>query len=273
MSNMSGQDVIGFMILHHELNAHQLASQSVAAGNDLWREMRKGGLYERAFRCPNYVDMDHAFLCAIARKDLEVVNEFVRTAFHGYKAEILNQWFYSTFEADSEESVSMQIAELAQCNELGEHLHPRSLEIAFIALEEFGLDLTVSKAIAGYEPDQIDNGLQDVFKVAVAYRPDKQTDLMDVADVYLSMGLTMYESTRGISESPLAILLKAREVETVAAWSDMLINGGYILPEHVRACGEIAGVKAESVALLDAHFARKQIQGISYAALAKAVRP
>lgn len=281
MSNMPSQDIIGFMVLHHELSIHQLASESVIAGNDLWRQMGEGGLYERAFRDPNMADMDHAFMCAIARKDLEVVNDFVRAAFHGYRAETINQWFYNTVKRDNEESVSMQVAEFALHNEVSPsrpHVRPRSLEVALIALEEFGLDLKVSKHIAGYEPEDIDNGLQDVLKVAITYRPDKQADLMDVADVYLSMGLTMHESTRGISDSPLAILLKGRRVETVAAWSDMLINGGYILPEHVRACSEVYGVKAESVALLDAHFARKQIQGISAAAAAaaastKAIQP
>lgn len=259
---------IRFMIENAGMNAYKMACRSMLEDGALWRQLVHNGLYEKA----NATELDRAFFAVVTCKDVDRAREFASAVFERrqcHDSSWLNRFFYCIYPSRS--SVKYRLADLA-CHGADDHqIHPPTLSAVLGLLSERGLDLAVRTPIkmAGPKNAQntvVDNGLFELVEIAAVSEEARQGALIDVARVYLGLGVTMHESANGIDESPLACLLRCEDPDLMAPWAPMLVDEEHVKHEHVRSCAQLDDVSPGAVALFDAYFARQQIQSIAAAA-------
>lgn len=260
---------IRFLTRHAGLSGYELAGRSLLEGSTLWRRLVQNGLYEQA----DMKAMDGAFFAAISCQDVDAACELVSAAFgqnQSHDAAWLNSWFHVA--STNEANLGYRIADLIAENRLDQPIHPLAMSAVLSMLGKNGLDLAVRKPFVAKLHNQIDeveitlNGLQDVIDKSTTASEEAQGELMDVARVYLGLGVTMHESADGLYSSPLAALLRSGDPDLLPAWIEMLVDEEHVQPEHLRECRMLSGLFDANVALFGAYFARRQIQSIAAAA-------
>lgn len=269
---------IRFLTRHAGLSGYELAGRSLLEGSTLWRRLVQNGLYEQA----DMKAMDGAFFAAISCQDVDAACELVSAAFgqnQSHDAAWLNSWFHVA--SINEANLGYRIADLIAENRLDQPIHPLAMSAVLGMLGKNGLDLAVRKPFVAKLHNQIDeveitlNGLQDVIDKSTTASEEAQGELMDVARVYLGLGVTMHESADGLYSSPLSALLRSGDPDLLPAWIEMLVDEEHVQPEHLRECRMLSGLFDANVALFDAYFARRQIQSIAASAktAARAIAP
>lgn len=255
-----------FMIRNAEMSLHDMACRSFSEGGTLWRRMVQNGLYQRT----GFQEMDRVFFAAISSHDADGACELVRAASTqnpSHNAAWLNSWFYGM--AFEQSNVSEYTAEKVVQGGVEPQTHPPTLLAVLRTLKQCGLDLAVSKPmqVSRRRDETISyNGLHSVvFQVQLA-ESEEQLALIDIARIYLQLGVSAHKSAGGIEESPLAILLRSGDVEMIAPWVSMLVDEGHVHQEHLNKFRKVDSIIPAHLAMFDAHLARRQIQDIAAAA-------
>lgn len=269
--------LLSLMARHPGLNSHQLASQSMLEGGDLWRHMDRLGVYEQSFKrepvlmLDDLYDLDRAFLSAIACKDLGVVHEFVETVFKGFDAPTINKWFHDLSRADDDGTLASCISDAFVYGGANHQAKAPSLSVALSLLRQYGLELIDRRPKDPNATRESENCLGAVIWSAAVVRDANQEDLMAAAKVYLSQGASMCEDPGGFEYSPLALLMGRGQSHMISKWADMLINEGHVTLEHMQQVRQLAAAVPQNIAVFDAYFARQEIMVIQSAA--QAARP
>lgn len=266
--------LLGLMAKHPGLNSHQLASQSVLEGGDLWRHMGRLGVYERSFKQEPVLvldDLDHAFLSVIACKDLGVVHEFVETVFKGFDAQALNQWFHDVSRDAVVGTLATRIVDAVIYGGFAGTPQTSSLSATLNLLQQYGLELIDRRPKDPDASRESENCLTAAIWSAAMDRNANQEDLMALAKVYLCQGASMCDDPEGLGNSPLALLIRWGQSHMVSQWASMLVNEGHVTLDHMQQVRQLAATAPENMAVFDACFARQKIMAIQSAA--QAARP
>lgn len=262
---------LDFIALNASCNAYELTCRAFRQGNDLWRKLLAKGVYAHAPKN----DITNAFFAAIESKDPAAARELVEAAFANERcreAAWLNRWFYEEDNSDYCNCIAKDVAEYPDrvfCS--------GSLSAALSVLSALGLDLAVREGLRVTDSQRtFDNGLHHLVHRA-SYEPaDGQANIINLARVYLDLGVKMHESAQGPEESPLAFLLRRSDEQTLAPWANMLVEGGHLEQETLREFASIKLVNLETLKFVEEFvgsiISRRQILSIAKAGQATKAR-